>query len=189
MNNEILDLPGYVYVYHAVGTPFYKIGFSAKPNDRKTKIQADCPYKLQPILCIPSLHPVKIEKFLHKHFDAKRGDGGGEWFKLTELDLSELVSFAIKTNSLESLTESIKKEALSAQELQQVIDCSQKTLEVTNFLLASKAMEDFTRKIVYGVATKEDAQKTFDIVKDIPKWKEATLERLYEFVEATSSKP
>jgi len=80
---------------------FYKIGLSRSIPKRIKTLQGGLPFKIELI----EIYKVenkderrylnKTEKFIHKHFHAKRVNG--EWFELTESDLKEIPSLIKKS--------------------------------------------------------------------------------------------
>lgn len=81
--------PGYVYLMHGVGTPWYKIGKSGKPRIRLNQMSALAPFEIKLI----HVHQVDdmdaVEQAFHARFAEKRASG--EWFVLTEDDIKAFV--------------------------------------------------------------------------------------------------
>lgn len=71
--------PGYVYLIHAVGTNFYKIGKSVTPNKRLTQISPKMPFECELIATRQSLFVSEAEKDYHSWLHDKRANG--EWFE------------------------------------------------------------------------------------------------------------
>jgi hypothetical protein len=80
-----LPKPGYIYLLHGEDTPWYKIGISIKPAERKYSLGTNSPF---PIITI-SYYDVEdmhsVEAWWHETFAHKRKHG--EWFELDEYDI------------------------------------------------------------------------------------------------------
>jgi hypothetical protein len=66
---------GIVYVFHAINTKFFKIGFSSnyeRIEKRLSEIQTGCPFELEIVASFRTFHHRYIEKFLHIMFDEYR---------------------------------------------------------------------------------------------------------------------
>lgn len=85
------EVTGYVYVAHAPNRGLYKIGQSINPEQRMLSI-APAAEQVQLVLKIPSSDSWWLERHLHKAFVAK--SAGGEWFKLSQVDIRLLGSIA-----------------------------------------------------------------------------------------------
>lgn len=78
--------PGYVYLF-STADGLHKVGKSANPLKRLTDFkQKDDSTKIR--LVIQTLNHTKLESRLHERFADRRQ--GGEWFKLSELDIALL---------------------------------------------------------------------------------------------------
>ena len=81
--------PGYIYLMHGVGTPWYKIGKSGDPHIRQNQIGVLAPFEIKLIY----IHQVDdmdaAERAFHALFAEKRASG--EWFVLTEADIKTFV--------------------------------------------------------------------------------------------------
>lgn len=66
-----------IYVIHAVGTPFVKIGISTRRRNRLKELQIGCPFPLAYLAVAewPNSDEIRIHRVLRAH-RAK-----GEWFK------------------------------------------------------------------------------------------------------------
>lgn len=90
---------GFVYVMKNHRNGFFKIGFSTKPEYREATLQAE-----EPEISLVLRHEAnqKVEELLHQDFAEKRVRG--EWFRLSEDDLSaiqlKLIRLATKSDSL-----------------------------------------------------------------------------------------
>lgn len=74
--------PGYVYMMHAVGTTFYKIGHATNVERRWYGIDSACPL---PVVIIHKTYvdmQTEAEAYWHRIFRSLRVKG--EWFNLTE---------------------------------------------------------------------------------------------------------
>jgi hypothetical protein len=79
---------GYVYLIHAIGSDFYKIGKSIKPDRRILQISPVMPFKIKFVRVWPSNFMNDAEKYLHGLFSLERVNG--EWFSLNK-DYLELI--------------------------------------------------------------------------------------------------
>lgn len=70
---------GYVYLIHAVGTDFYKIGKSIHPDKRLTQISPKMPFECELIATRKSLFVTEAEKHYHGWLHNLRANG--EWFE------------------------------------------------------------------------------------------------------------
>jgi hypothetical protein len=70
---------GYVYLIHAVGTNFYKIGKSIHPDKRLTQISPKMPFECELIATRKSLFVTEAEKHYHGWLHSFRANG--EWFE------------------------------------------------------------------------------------------------------------
>ena len=88
---------GYVYVVHCKGTTFYKIGITKKNNDdRLYDLQIGCPFELEMIYVIDSIHYKQMEKEIHHRF--KDRWIRGEWFDLDEVSLDTVIQYLEETH-------------------------------------------------------------------------------------------
>ena len=76
MNN--IQQSGFVYILHAEGTNRFKIGYSAKPQNRCQDINQQSPFPIKLIHYYPSDDAYRDEQKLHKMFNHRRVHG--EWF-------------------------------------------------------------------------------------------------------------
>lgn len=84
---------GFVYVIRTVGD-YYKIGKTTSLERRFPEIKLQLPYKeFEAILIIETNDKDELERLLHLHFQRKRTNG--EWFRLTDFDINEIISGAI----------------------------------------------------------------------------------------------
>lgn len=81
-------LSGLVYLYHAEGTPRYKIGKTQQISVRHKALQKQCPYPLKLIKAIKASDMTSLEKELHLKFAAFRTHG--EWFELPSSAVNEI---------------------------------------------------------------------------------------------------
>ncbi len=97
------DNSGYIYLMHAKGTNYYKIGRSIHPTKREYQLNnTKGPYDVELIKHIKTRHDVNAEKLLHGHFSKKRKRG--EWFELDPFDLHLFIS--LNESSLNSCLDS-----------------------------------------------------------------------------------
>lgn len=85
---------GIVYVFHAIDTKFFKIGFSSNPNrieKRLAEIQTGCPFELEIVASFRTFHHRYIEKFLHIMFDEYRIRN--EWFEFENEQIEKIKYF------------------------------------------------------------------------------------------------
>lgn len=74
---------GYIYLYHAIGTPRYKIGRSVQPIVRVKEIEKQSPYPLEIIASFWTPDRFRDEAELHRQYDEVRVHG--EWFELDQI--------------------------------------------------------------------------------------------------------
>lgn len=77
---------GFIYVIRAIETSFFKIGFSAKPEERLANLQTASPYQLKLLSSWPGTD--KQERYIHKCLSEFRVSG--EWFKMPSIDLDSI---------------------------------------------------------------------------------------------------
>lgn len=82
--------PGYVYLMHAVGTEWYKIGFSVNPEQRSEALAAKAPYDVEIVHMVQVSDMRSVESYWHERFASKRVNG--EWFTLDDDDIAEFCS-------------------------------------------------------------------------------------------------
>jgi len=80
---------GYVYLMHAQGTSYYKIGKSINPDKRLLQISPKMPFETELIKVWGTNFMSIAEKWLHKHFSEFRRNG--EWFQLPDEFLFHLL--------------------------------------------------------------------------------------------------
>lgn len=90
----------YVYLIKSSETGYYKIGYSANPEQRLKQLQTGCPDKLDMISTFSSPRARKLENALHNSFSYARKHN--EWF---DLSLEDELKF-------QSLCETIDKNLL-----------------------------------------------------------------------------
>lgn len=71
----------FVYILHAEGTDFYKIGTSFKPESRISGVQNGCPFRVRLAQKFECGDPELIERSIHHFLKDQRQRG--EWFALT----------------------------------------------------------------------------------------------------------
>lgn len=83
---------GLIYLINEDGTDNYKIGVTRSNSEthRKRNLQTGNSNKLETIYTFKTDYPYRIESMLHFHYFSKRGYG--EWFQLTDDDVSKFLS-------------------------------------------------------------------------------------------------
>jgi len=76
-----------VYVLQA--GPFYKIGWSEKPERRLKQVQTGNPYKVR-IFCVIKTLSKGNEAMIQSLFEDKKTEAGNEWFRLCNDDLKKI---------------------------------------------------------------------------------------------------
>jgi hypothetical protein len=84
----------FVYLMKNKLNGFVKIGVSTNPTQREKTLQSEEP---DIDMFFSEASSMKIEKELHKHFAHKRARG--EWFKLTDDDVSYCVSYITENSN------------------------------------------------------------------------------------------
>lgn len=85
---------GYIYVMHLEGTPYYKIGKSIDPEQRRLVLMEGATLGPTTPQSIDIVHQIEtndmnhLERFMHKYY--KHRHVRGEWYALTEGDLALL---------------------------------------------------------------------------------------------------
>lgn len=79
-NHLPLGPVGYIYIVHAAGSHFIKIGYAADVYARKAELQVGCPYPLRILYIQPTSNALIDEGKLHERFARYRLRG--EWFEL-----------------------------------------------------------------------------------------------------------
>lgn len=84
---------GYVYLVQSLtALSYYKIGRTAKPEQRMKRFEVKLPFEIQPICFIKTDDMYALEKKLHERFAAQRADG--EFFALSDADVDYIKSLA-----------------------------------------------------------------------------------------------
>jgi hypothetical protein len=84
---------GWVYVIHATDLGLFKIGCSKNPSARlRQLVKSQIPSELVLVHLRKSDSMYSDEKTIHTRYAVKRVNG--EWFRLSEEDISEIKSFA-----------------------------------------------------------------------------------------------
>ena len=117
---DFLDIkkndPGFVYLMHAKGTRFFKIGRSFDPTQREYQLNnTKSPVEIELLSQISTINAFKAEYILHEYFSNKRTRG--EWFELDPFELHTIMSLdenkmnkcLTDKNHLKDLHKSIKK--------------------------------------------------------------------------------
>ena len=80
---------GFVYLIHATGTDYYKIGVTrSHPRVRLSALQTGCPYGLVLTTAVPVMNMEEVEATIHNWIEHVRVRG--EWFSLDDSLLLEL---------------------------------------------------------------------------------------------------
>lgn len=85
------DLKTEGWVYFIQCGEYVKIGLSSNVESRLKALQSATPYPLKLLKKLPVPNMARAEARLHRHFASVRHKG--EWFRLTEDDLWEVMSF------------------------------------------------------------------------------------------------
>lgn len=78
--------PGFIYVLEAGS--YIKIGRSKRVDNRIKTIDLQMPFKVKPLIILPTLNDAEAEKFLHATYANRRMNG--EWFQLNGRDLAKI---------------------------------------------------------------------------------------------------
>lgn len=81
--------PGFVYVIHAVGSNYYKIGKSINPDRRLLQIAPQMPFRTRFIKVWRTYFMSMAESILHGSFEEERANG--EWFEFKSYNLQDLL--------------------------------------------------------------------------------------------------
>lgn len=81
--------PGFVYLIHAEGSNYYKIGKTTKPERRLLQISPKMPFKTRFVKIWRSLFMSEAETFLHRAYSQRRTNG--EWFELESGELYNIL--------------------------------------------------------------------------------------------------
>lgn len=81
---------GYIYLIGNSSKKIYKIGKSRQPKERYKAIATKLPFPVEIIHVIGGDDIEKAEKLLHNQFSPKRAHG--EWFELSEEDVSHILN-------------------------------------------------------------------------------------------------
>lgn len=99
--------PGNIYLIHALGTGYFKIGSSEQPLlSRVATLQTGCPFRLRYVYHAYVEDMQRTEKELHKIFHSFREVG--EWFSLTDASIKECITL-MRLMQIEEPITSIKK--------------------------------------------------------------------------------
>lgn len=103
-----------IYLFNVEGTEIYKIGFTkGDPKKRLKNLQTGNPFKLVVTEVYQSKYGRKLEKILHRTFEANKIYDfndlhlKGEWFQLS---LKEVFSFKEQCKKIEKNISIIKKD-------------------------------------------------------------------------------
>jgi len=93
-NGFIIREPGFIYLIHAVGSDFYKIGKTTNPDRRILQIAPQMPFPTRYVRVWRSDFMSIAEKMLHEQFEYVRTNG--EWFELSGDELSALTNSSVE---------------------------------------------------------------------------------------------
>lgn len=82
------DQNGFIYVLRAQAGDFCKIGKTTSLSKRIAQLKIQLPFPVSVHAAYQIAQPARVESVLHEQFSDKRLNG--EWFRLTESDLSRL---------------------------------------------------------------------------------------------------
>lgn len=101
----------YVYIIHAEGTDWFKIGRSNNPNRRNKEVAAKAPYETKVVVAIPTPESRALELYMHDQYDKFRVRG--EWFAVTGYERDALIgcySELVRDNPTTGVTMAIVEE-------------------------------------------------------------------------------
>lgn len=94
------EAPRYIYVIRCYPYNYYKIGITNKILKRIETHQTGCPFKLIFVFAVEAdesdflgFEITYLEKFIHKYYKKQKKHIRGEWFHLSEDDLTSLCLF------------------------------------------------------------------------------------------------
>jgi hypothetical protein len=140
LNSRPKNLPGFIYLVHAVGTDRFKIGRALNVPIRLRALQTSSPLKIRYVYhaCVENMSQSEME--LHQKFSHKREIG--EWFVLTTEDVKYcilLMRLMIKTEVPQSLELPMEAQ----EEIKSILQCHANGINNKNRIL----------KEVWGVST------------------------------------
>ena len=97
--------PAYGLVYLIEGLPLYKIGRTRNLPKRLNDLQASSPAPLKVLCILQTVCMQKLEQQLHRKYKHKRIHG--EWFRLSESDINEIMAHPLRIEESE-ISESLK---------------------------------------------------------------------------------
>jgi hypothetical protein len=93
---------GHVYVVNCRG--IYKIGYTnGSVRQRVAAIQVTSPSPVRLVCAIPTTTPMVLERIYHERYQAKRIRG--EWYRLTQREIKELINEERQGRSTQIRTE------------------------------------------------------------------------------------
>lgn len=105
---------GNLYVIHAEGTNYYKVGFTERPiGNRLSQLQVGCPQRLKVVRWYEFSASVQSETATHKALEKYHVHG--EWFELSSIQIVDDVIAAMGHNTICQLPED--KEIISVTDL------------------------------------------------------------------------
>jgi hypothetical protein len=75
-----------IYLIHAVGTHYFKIGVASNPKKRLTDLQCASPHELK--LLTTREGDQGLEQVIHFHFETYRKHVRGEWFCFASVEIA-----------------------------------------------------------------------------------------------------
>lgn len=100
---------GFVYLINCIGFPYYKIGHTKRrtPNKRLEEMQTNMPFELGFVYLAKIKNVFWVEKKLHKEYEHYRKRG--EWFQLTEKQVSDIKNYLRNEGKAEVPPKIVKK--------------------------------------------------------------------------------
>lgn len=86
------------FLYLVKCNEYYKIGVAHDLDNRLNSLQCGNPYRLELVSAVKLMDSDYCEELLHQRYDSRRGIG--EWFKLTDGDVKELLILMNKHGNL-----------------------------------------------------------------------------------------
>jgi len=102
----------FIYLIHATGTEFYKVGISRKPKVRLANLQIGCPMQLAVTTTVQVDHPQEWEGYIHRRLHDCAVHG--EWFQLNEERLERVLNgfrtLAERTSNPPNIAQTMKEQ-------------------------------------------------------------------------------
>lgn len=94
-NPSLNKKSGFVYLMRSKNDK-YKIGFSKDPKKRLKSLQNDTPFELECLRVIQTDDMKGLERDMHEYYKSKRV--AGEWFDLSQEDISYFMNYEVVSN-------------------------------------------------------------------------------------------